>query len=128
MHKTMPVMLPINTILFILFSSFFHFRAGTISYSSLTACQDFSNELFKTQILYGRGHISQTCYFIIKFVSIYFTFFYVEEAKISHRNWHRVESNLKPKLAHSKVPSQHHQANPSGLHLFHYYRRIEFLI
>ena len=42
--------------------------------------------------------------------------FCIEEAKLAHPNWHRGESNMRPwGGAHSKVPSQHQQANPSGL-------------
>jgi len=40
-------------------------------------------------------------------------FFFVEEVKLAHPNWHRVESNLRPWGGeNSKVSSQHHQGQP----------------
>jgi len=41
--------------------------------------------------------------------------FFFEEDKFAHLNWHQRKSNLTRRGgAHSQVPSQYHQANPSG--------------
>jgi len=52
-----------------------------------------------------------------KFSQTVTNFFYFK-AKLAYPNWHRGESNMRPwGEAHTKVPSQHHQANLSGISL-----------
>ena len=47
---------------------------------------------------------------------------FFEEAKLTHPNWHLRESNLRPwGWPRSQVPSQYHQANPSGLRILQLY-------
>jgi len=58
----------------------------------------------------------KSCYMILEF------FFFFEEAKLAHLNWHQRESNLRPRRgAHSQVPSQYHQTNPSGFMILEFW-------
>jgi len=52
----------------------------------------------------------------------FFLFFFVEEVKLVHLNWHRRDLSLRPRgEVHSQVPSQYHQVNPSEFYFILFY-------